>query len=750
MKSRLEKFIEKYNNVFFMFIAIVMSLFIELFRQIKKRFLGITKFIKEKIFGTVKDVFTNYFIKGIKKFTGSVKIFVGKVKSTVDKQKGSFNKVKGFVKKAQVFVRKHYFVPVICISLLLNFIIELLSRFSLTGTLGYIIEHPLFFLYNSILIFFTFLLISLTGKRVFSTILASSLWVSAGITNSVLMHFRKTPFIAADFFVVKSALDIMDVYMSKFLIFLIGLAIIGVLVLLVYLFVKEKFKKTDYKKIALILVIIFVIAIIPANRIVLNKSDSESSNITDEANRYGFVCCFLNSIFTSGINKPDEYTHDSIKAMLNKIEPKKKANNDEKPNIVLIQLESFIDPNTIVGATYSSDPISNFRSLREKYSAGKLDVAVFGGGTANTEFEILTGMNVRYFGMGEYPYETILKNNTVESICYSLKEYGYKTHALHNHTGTFYDRHIVYKNLGFDTFTPSEYMNGIQYNKLGWEKSGVFTELMLDEMSKTPEKDFMFVVTAQCHGKYPDNFENKDSKIKVSGPETVMQIKPQLEYFVNELYDEDMWLGYVLERLQEFEEPVMAVIYGDHMPALNMTEEMTQNNNMYQTEYIIWTNYEQEKKDKDLSTYTLMPYAFSRIGIDNGIMTRLHQLEINKKRTYDVEQKQLQYDMIYGEKYAYDILGVSYKPTDMKLGVYDIVITDVVNESKTTKVKGKNFTKASVVFVDNNAVETKFVDSQTLEIKNSDAKGFKEIVVSQRAVNGVVLGSTAPFKKADN
>ena len=73
-----------------------------------------------------------------------------------------------------------------------------------------------------------------------------------------------------------------------------------------------------------------------------------------------------------------------------------------------------------------------------------------GAGTANSEFEVLTGFNVAYFGAGEYPYKTILGKQTIESMATQLKLDGYSTHAMHNHDGTFYDRYKVYKNMGFD------------------------------------------------------------------------------------------------------------------------------------------------------------------------------------------------------------------------------------------------------------------------------------------------------------
>lgn len=108
----------------------------------------------------------------------------------------------------------------------------------------------------------------------------------------------------------------------------------------------------------------------------------------------------------------------------------------------------------------------------KEYSSGYYKVPSVGAGTANTEFETITGMSLHYFGPGEYPYKSILKETTCESVPYVLKNLGYSTHAVHNNEANFYGRRSVFPNLGFDTFTSEEYMadENLQ-NPLGWVKT---------------------------------------------------------------------------------------------------------------------------------------------------------------------------------------------------------------------------------------------------------------------------------------
>ena len=132
------------------------------------------------------------------------------------------------------------------------------------------------------------------------------------------------------------------------------------------------------------------------------------------------------------------------------------------PNIIMLQLESFFDPTLWRNNPVQGDPIPMFHFLERNFPSGYLSVPSVGAGTANTEFECISAMNLDFFGPGEYPYKTILQKTACESMAFDMKNLGYKAHAVHNNEATFYDRHKVFAQLGFDTFTPIEYMYDIE------------------------------------------------------------------------------------------------------------------------------------------------------------------------------------------------------------------------------------------------------------------------------------------------
>ena len=117
-----------------------------------------------------------------------------------------------------------------------------------------------------------------------------------------------------------------------------------------------------------------------------------------------------------------------LKGKIKRIENTEKnlpeTKDGDHPNIIFLQLESFFDPKLVDYLEMSEDPIPVFRKLMKEYTSGYYKVPSVGAGTANTEFESITGMSLHYFGPGEYPYKSILKETTCESAPYILKDTG--------------------------------------------------------------------------------------------------------------------------------------------------------------------------------------------------------------------------------------------------------------------------------------------------------------------------------------
>lgn len=140
--------------------------------------------------------------------------------------------------------------------------------------------------------------------------------------------------------------------------------------------------------------------------------------------------------------EPNGYSKELIDEIVASEGEIKETNLEEEPNIIFLQLESFFDPTLVNYLNISEDPIPNFRQMMKDYTSGYYRVPSVGAGTANTEFESITGMSLRYFA-GEYLMKTVLKEETCESALFVLKNLGYSTHAIHNNEANFYSRKRV-------------------------------------------------------------------------------------------------------------------------------------------------------------------------------------------------------------------------------------------------------------------------------------------------------------------
>ena len=245
-------------------------------------------------------------------------------------------------------------------------------------------------------------------------------------------------------------------------------------------------------------------------------------NIAFAYEDYGLPYCFMASVFNTGIDEPSGYSKKTMEEIgqNGKLTESKITNaktKKTKPNILFVQLESYFDVDNAEFFKTSQDVCPNLHKMFKKYSTGYFKVPSVGAGTANTEFEVLTGMNLRYFGPGEYPYKTMLKDHTCESAATALGKLGYGTHALHNNGGNFYSRARVFNNIGFDSFTSKEFMNILQLTENGWAKDAVLVQHIMDAMDSTKENDFVFTVSLQGHGDYPTEKVIQNPRITVSG-----------------------------------------------------------------------------------------------------------------------------------------------------------------------------------------------------------------------------------------
>ena len=613
---------------------------------------------------------------------------------------------------------------------------------------------PLVFLYNAFLIFATFSIVYLVRRRTFARILLSVFWLFLGICNGYLLTKRVTPFNAQDLKVLSDALELTNNYFNTFELVMIIIGVVALILWIVSMWRRGgQFTGKMHRIIALVGVVAsFALCIVLTNVAVDRRVISNYfGNIAFAYEDYGFPYCFSASLFNTGINEPAGYSREMMAQISNNGEITKSEtgrSEDELPNIMFVQLESFFDPTEVEWLRFSEDPIPNLRKLFSEYSTGYFKVPSVGAGTANTEFEVLTGMSMRFFGPGEYPYKTYAKTKVLESAATALTSLGYGAEALHNNGGNFYSRAQVFNHMGFDHYTSKEFMNILQTTPKGWATDDILVPNIMESMDTTEGQDFVFTISVQGHGDYPTEPTLENPEIIVSGVEDEGK-RNAWEYYVNEVHEMDKFVGELIEAVESRNEPTVLVFYGDHLPTMDLKAKDLKSKYLYNTNYVIWDNIGLKKQDGNIAAYQIMADVFERLDIHSGTVFNYHQ-ERRQTKNYLADLELLQYDIMYGKQYVYEESGAPITEGHMVMGVKDAHITDLVSQSDGTySVYGDNFTKQSKVYINGEKQTTKFLNNTRLDLRESELNDGDTVMVAQVGSSNTIFRTSKTYEYRD-
>ncbi len=642
------------------------------------------------------------------------------------------------------FVHEKQYLEFSLLTVIMYFTVDILCRRSFVEPFAFIVKSPFIFAFNFLIVAFTMSLSLISYHRYFFYMVNAAFWLTMSITNFVLQSMRTNPFSAIDFKVVVTALDVIPKYIGWFGIILIIAAFLFAGVILVLLWRKCP-KPTGFNRKNAILLSLVMTVVLGGFVFTTSYTDyipDELESPVKAYDDYGFPYCFFRSFVHRGVVSPDEYSADRVAELMDKLgEEKPGKTADELPNIIFLQLESFFDVNKVIDLEISENPIPVFTSLKETCPTGKFSVNAIGGGTANTEFEVLCGMNLAHFGLLECPYTTMLHKQPCQSLASVMTDAGYSAHAIHNHTATFYTRHLVYGNLGFNTFTPVEYIKNVETNMLGWAKDKLLLGEITNALESTDGNDFVFTVSVQPHGKYPNYETTTDEDIQVL-TYPYDDLIYEVEYYINQLHETDAFLGELIALLEDYPEDVVLVVYGDHLPTLGLEAENMFDGDVYSTEYVIWSNCGFECEGGDIQAYQLAAKILAALDISGGEMFRIHR-QLSNDENYDGYVQLMAYDMLKGENYA---LGENLpEAAVLKLGTLPISVTSVSAYDDIMFVSGENFTKDSYIFLDDRRCDTVYISDTLLLAKDVDPKPDSKITVAQLCEGSTLLSLTSPF-----
>ncbi|MDR6937119.1 LTA synthase family protein [Luteibacter sp. 3190] len=244
------------------------------------------------------------------------------------------------------------------------------------------------------------------------------------------------------------------------------------------------------------------------------------------------------------------------------------TNARQTPDIVVVQSESFFDPAIVKGL---DDQVfaPNLHRLAKEGSAGRLHVPTYGGGTIRTEFEVLTGLSLRYFPTMQFPYLQ-MHAGVVPGMVRTLRSHGYETIAVHGNDAAFWNRTTAFRTLGFDRFVSQpDFPKGFRRDGEYMADSAMTDEIMAQLKDSGPPR-LVFAISMEAHGPY-DKSINIDEKERdaIDVPDRLSaSAKLQVRNYIYHMRHADAELGRLAELLKQRERPTLLLFYGDHLPAL--------------------------------------------------------------------------------------------------------------------------------------------------------------------------------------
>lgn len=389
-----------------------------------------------------------------------------------------------------------------------------------------------------------------------------------GIANYYVISFRGYGIIFMDFYAIKTAAAVAGGYKYGVDIYLIAgvlSCIAGIAISLIlpskkrmYFNVKDMCASVS----ALFIAAVFVVW--------LNTSatffDNVSSLSWDHSigiNDYGYLLYFVANAGESTVDSPDGYSVEKVDKILSKYEDKKKTSDlqEKHPNIIMVMNESFSDLRVLGKYTTNKEIMPFFDSLNKNVVKGYAESSVYGGYTANSEFEFLTGCTKTFLPGNPYLQYIDDYLPSVISNIKSQKGYG-EAVAVHPYNPSGYNRNRVYPLLHFDRFLSiDDFKNPLLIRDYISDKSDYEKIIDLYKNKKKDKSLCVFNVTMQNHNPY--NFDYV-SDVKV----TDFSVSSQVEQYLSLMRKSDDALKELITYFKKSDEPAIILVFGDHQPHL--------------------------------------------------------------------------------------------------------------------------------------------------------------------------------------
>ena len=323
-------------------------------------------------------------------------------------------------------------------------------------------------------------------------------------------------------------------------------------------------------------------------------------NPTGTYERNGLILSFLYSLGSSNLDAPEGYSEEKIHEIYEKYQALKEkdttrtALQDKVDNVVLVLNESFYDPDTLdeYYAHTGGDVVPNLHKIFEKYPSGYMYSPEYGGGTANVEYAVYTGLS--NYWANTIPYSNFAsKLERVPGIVSYAKKNNFSATAVHAYAGSVYKRNIVYDRMGYDEFLDITKMtHTAQENGQGYvSDSEVYAEIY-DILTKNDGPKLVGAATMQNHSPY----ESAGYPVWHFPLQNKVDSWRGVESSFESISHADQYLADFLAKLDTLDQKTVVLWFGDHVAGAfdhhANSEDQEELNSIHLTPYFVYANFE--------------------------------------------------------------------------------------------------------------------------------------------------------------
>lgn len=493
-----------------------------------------------------------------------------------------------------------------------------------------------------------FIFVTLTRRVHIASIVGFVFFTIYALINSFVQQFRGNPILPFDIYSIRTAMNVAGEYkfnLNTTQINFVGLSLLYLIIIcVIFHFAESKKIRPFGKNTILTFVLIGCVYSLYFSKPILAKYGI-AVDVWDQAGgfkRNGIALSLMDNASYMAMKKPSNYNSAILEEDMDKVVPTENMydsiSDTEVKNIIVIMNESFSDLSVIGDFDTNVDYLSYYHSLDA--IKGYTYTSVYGGATANSEFEFLTGNSIGLLPRGAMAYTMYMKDG-ITSLVDILKNNDFYSTAIHTYWKSGYNREKAYNALGFDEkhFLDEYELEPQDYSRV--YPSDYFTYSKVIEQIENSEydKNFVFCVTMQNHGGY--SFQGFDQDVELSLAESERNQYLDVEQYLTSLNGSDQALQELVDYYSNSDEPTLIVQFGDHQPRLgdgfyeklygkstdNLTLEETQKK--YMTPYLIWANYPLDtsaSKDMSINYLSTMTLQAANIQLPkfNQFLNNMH------------------------------------------------------------------------------------------------------------------------------